>query len=345
MPSAEQIRWAKTRITITILVALTILSVLIYLLAGTKLFIPKAMIRTYLSTTEGLEGGASVRLDGIGIGWVSRIGFSGLKDSSKALEVRMIVDARYLPQIPQDSVVEVTSDNLLGDKYVEITSGKSPVAVRRGGVLPHQPPNVALSRIDMQTFEDNLRAIDALLKDIQEGKGAFGDLIIGEKLYNDVLFKVTRLEKSLAAAKTGGVVGKLLTSDEIYRSLREPALRLNAQLAEIQAGRGTAGEFIRTTKMHDSLEKSIDEVQRSVDQLGAKPFFSSDELYVKWNRSLVSLIRSLDELNAGKGTAGSLLSNPQVYESLNGSLRQLQAQLRDFRQNPRKYLRVRSHLF
>jgi phospholipid/cholesterol/gamma-HCH transport system substrate-binding protein len=49
----------------------------------------------------------------------------------------------------------------------------------------------------------------------------------------------------------------------------------------------------------------------------------------------------LARFNAGEGTAGRLLSNAQLYESLNGSLRSMEQLLRDLRENPRKYLRVK----
>jgi phospholipid/cholesterol/gamma-HCH transport system substrate-binding protein len=46
-------------------------------------------------------------------------------------------------------------------------------------------------------------------------------------------------------------------------------------------------------------------------------------------------------LNAGGGPTGRLLANAQLYESLNGSLHNLELLLRDLRENPRKYLRYK----
>jgi phospholipid/cholesterol/gamma-HCH transport system substrate-binding protein len=49
----------------------------------------------------------------------------------------------------------------------------------------------------------------------------------------------------------------------------------------------------------------------------------------------------LTSLNAGEGEAGRLLTNAQLYDSLNGKLAGMETFLRDFRENPRKYLRVK----
>jgi hypothetical protein len=51
---------------------------------------------------------------------------------------------------------------------------------------------------------------------------------------------------------------------------------------------------------------------------------------------VTSLIGTVDEFNAGP-----LFAAPQSYESMAGSLKELENTLRDFRGNPRKYLRLK----
>ncbi len=46
-------------------------------------------------------------------------------------------------------------------------------------------------------------------------------------------------------------------------------------------------------------------------------------------------------LNAGEGGVGQLLANPQLYESLVGSLQGIQDLLADLQQHPQKYLRYK----
>ena len=64
---------------------------------------------------------------------------------------------------------------------------------------------------------------------------------------------------------------------------------------------------------------------------------SSDlSAYVEANRSLAALIQSVDELNRNPQ-----MTTTTVYDNLNGSLKKLQDSLRDFRLNPKKYLRLK----
>jgi phospholipid/cholesterol/gamma-HCH transport system substrate-binding protein len=68
---------------------------------------------------------------------------------------------------------------------------------------------------------------------------------------------------------------------------------------------------------------------------------ASDDLYARWNAGLAGLIRSVDNFNAGAGPMGEALTSAQVYEALNGSLRETRDSVREFRVDPRKFLRVK----
>ena len=47
----------------------------------------------------------------------------------------------------------------------------------------------------------------------------------------------------------------------------------------------------------------------------------------------------------GQGTLGQLLVNPQLYESLDGTTREMQGLFKDFRANPKKFLRIKLGIF
>jgi phospholipid/cholesterol/gamma-HCH transport system substrate-binding protein len=66
-----------------------------------------------------------------------------------------------------------------------------------------------------------------------------------------------------------------------------------------------------------------------------------DTTYQRIQGMLKNIDTFLSSLNNGEGQAGRLLTNPQLYESLNGTLSSMRDFLKDFRQNPQKYLRVR----
>ncbi|MEN6601760.1 MAG: MCE family protein, partial [Bryobacteraceae bacterium] len=61
--------------------------------------------------------------------------------------------------------------------------------------------------------------------------------------------------------------------------------------------------------------------------------------------AVARLDTTLEKLNSGQGTMGQLLVNPQLYESLNGATQEMHSFMKDFRANPKKFLRIKVALF
>ncbi len=61
--------------------------------------------------------------------------------------------------------------------------------------------------------------------------------------------------------------------------------------------------------------------------------------------SLEKVDLMLDKVNAGQGTIGQLLVNPQLYDTLNGATGEMQQLVKDIRANPKKFLRIKLALF
>ena len=56
---------------------------------------------------------------------------------------------------------------------------------------------------------------------------------------------------------------------------------------------------------------------------------------------LDNLNREVDALNSGEGRLGQLMTNSIVYDSLHGSTARLQKNLKELRENPKKFLRMK----
>src|SRR5262249_51411718 len=131
MPEAKKVSWAKLRIGIMAAVAMAILGVLIFLLTGSgDIFTSFATLYTYMADSAAMASSTPVRLNGITIGKIDKIEFSGVNDPKKVVVIRMKVRENMLGQIPDDSVAGVDAANLLGDKFINITKGKSATHVR-----------------------------------------------------------------------------------------------------------------------------------------------------------------------------------------------------------------------
>src|SRR5882762_4037229 len=121
MPEAKKVSWAKLRIGIMAAVAMSILGVLIFLLTGSgDIFTSYATIYTYMEDSAAMATSTPVRLNGITIGKIDKIEFSGLKEKGKIVRITMKVKRNMLSQIPDDSLAGIDAANLLGDKFINI---------------------------------------------------------------------------------------------------------------------------------------------------------------------------------------------------------------------------------
>jgi phospholipid/cholesterol/gamma-HCH transport system substrate-binding protein len=339
MPMRTKIRahWARIRVLFTLMVALAILFTLMYLLSGGGLFKSRVPLYSYFEDSGGMEPGAVVLYNGVQIGKVDSVRLSHLNDPHRTVVVRLEIDLRYISQIPADSKTEIVTENFLGDKHIEIDRGKSPTPIQPNAEMAHKPATNVYIRIDLTTFAAQLRNIDAVLKDIQEGKGGIGQFVMGEQMYKDLLTAVKTISKQIeTVAGTKTTLGDLLYKKDLYESLSVTFRRLDATLAEMQAGRGATGKLLRDPAAYDDLRKQAADVRKQVEQIGNTELMKSDALYQSWNQNLKSMGRSVDGFNAGES-----MTSVQTYESMLGMTHELGNTLHDFRTNPKKFLRLK----
>jgi len=337
MPSVRRVNWAKFRVTVVSLVAVIILGVLFYLLAGGMIFQDKATLYLYVPDATGLYAGLPVRVDGIDVGKVRSVALSGSAEPNRVVRVAMTIERGQLANIPVDSNAQINADTMVGDKFVDVSSGTSPNRIRPDGEIIFQAQPDLMRSLDLRQFDQQLRIIDATMRDIEEGRSQVGQFIMGRTMYDDLRRRIGELESGFHhAIDTTSVVGRAIYSDELVRQIQDPLAKLDQALALIESGQGPAGRMLRDSAQYQRLLAGIQDVRHSIAGLRAAEFFQSDALYTDLSRRLASLIRSVDDFNADP-----LMSTTEMYDNLNGFARELQDTVRDFRGDPRKYLRIK----
>jgi len=365
MPDPKKVSWAQLKIGIMAATAMTILGVLIFLLTGSgSIFTSWAVLKTYMDDSAAMSPGTPVRLNGISVGKIDTIEFSGLKDKGKIVIIKMDVRREYLSQIPEDSIAGVDAANLLGDKFINITKGHSSVPVKDGSTLKSleaQDIPELMSRAGdlLGSFQVIVNRFSTMLNDIDAGRGNLGKLIKDEQLYDEVRATVVEAKTLVASMNTGkGILPRLINDEQFAEEIRSPVRRMDSMLAEVQAGQGTIGKFFKDPALFDETRQTIADIhklinvdlKKIVDDLNAGKgtagkLLKDEELYRRANQLIASLNNSLDKLNAGQGTLGQLMVNQQLYDSLNGATREAQALVKDIRANPKKFLRIKLGLF
>lgn len=337
MPSARQVRWAKFRVFTVSVAALLILSILAYLLTGGTLLAQKTTMYLYLPDATGLASRAPVRVDGIFVGKVRSVTLSGSSEPNRVVKVTMSVERDRLASIPDDSTAQVASETMVGDKFVNISSGTSTHYVSPGGEIGFKGSPELLKTLDLQQFQQRLKVVSALLDDIEQGRSDLGQFVTGEQMYNDLRKRFSQIQSGIrAVASTTSEVGRELYTDRLYQQISQPLVELDRSLARLQSGQGNAGQLLRDSGQYEKLRSDAEDLRHSIAGLRASEFMQSDALYADWNRRVLSLIESVDAFNHAPA-----MTTSQAYDNLNGLAREFQDTVRDFRQNPRKFLRMK----
>jgi phospholipid/cholesterol/gamma-HCH transport system substrate-binding protein len=159
----------------------------------------------------------------------------------------------------------------------------------------------------------------------------------GEQMYSDLRKRFSQIEAGIrAAASTTSDVGHELHTDQLYQQISQPLIALDGSLARLQSGQGSAGQILRDSAQYEKLRSDAADLRRSIADLRASEYVRSDTLYADWNRGVLSLIESVDAFNRAPA-----MTTTQTYDNLNGFARELRDTVRDFRQNPRKFLRIK----
>jgi phospholipid/cholesterol/gamma-HCH transport system substrate-binding protein len=337
MPSARQVNWAKFRASAVIMAGLLILGTLSFLLTGGTLLEPKTQIYLYLPDATGVAPGSPVRVDGIGVGKVSLVELSGSNEPNRVVKVTMTIGRDRLPAITLDSTAETVSDTIIGDKFIDVTSGTGATHLMPGGELQFKSTGDLMQRLDLVQFQQQMHVIEVLLDDIEQGRSPLGEFIMGDTIYNELRDKIAELQRGIhVAADTTTAVGQALYTDALYRKLIEPLRQLDESLARLQSGQGTGGALLRDTQQYEQALAQVADLRRSIGSLHGAEMLTSPRAYDDWTRQTAALIRQVDRFNAGP-----MLTSSAVYENLQGMAKEVQTTTKEFRQNPRKFLRIK----
>jgi len=333
--------------------------VLLFLMTGTGgLLTHRITLYCYFDNAEGLRQGAPVRLSGVDIGNVTKIRI--VPDKSKQLtpvQVTMKVTTKYGFSLRRDSVVSLETAGVLGETYLDIDSSQAVgAAAQHEDTLPTQVhPDfnqvVRASQSTLQNMDALLKRADRILAFAESGKGSLGKLIYDPTLYNRFSNTVADFQKIVEQVGNGeGSLGRLISRNDAYDKFIATLDKMNGVIDDLQAGKGTAGKFLKDPTLYNNANDTIANVKKLTEDINAGKgtigkLSKDEELAKKLDTTLTKLSQLTTELEAGQGTFGKLFKDETLYNNSNQTLTELQSLLKAFRENPKKYLTIKMHIF
>ena len=113
-------------------------------------------------------------------------------------------------------------------------------------------------------------------------------------------------------------------------SINDIAADIKLVTADLKDGKGTAGKFLKDEKLYDDAREVIS----------------------RFNSTTARIESILSDAQAGKGTLGRFVTDETLFNNLNqtaSNINQFSSEgtkfLYDFRQNPKKFLRIKLAIF
>ena len=359
MPSQKQLKWSQLRVGITVLIATLTLAVLLFLMSGSSgLFTRRITLKSYFDNAQGLRVGAPVRLSGVDVGNVSKILIVPDKDKQLTpVEVVMKVSTRYSYAIHRDSVTSLETAGVLGETYLDIDSLQAlGPAARDGDTLPTQvhPDFNQVVRASQGTLENMdalLKRADRILAFAESGKGSLGKLIYDPTLYNRFSSTIAEFQQIVQQVGSGeGSLGRLISRNDAYEKFIATLDKMNAVIDDLQQGKGTAGRFLKDPTLYNNANDTVANMKKLSEDINAGKgtlgkLSKDEELAKKLDTTISKLSQLTTELQAGQGTAGKLIKDETLYNNANEMLVETRNLLKAIRENPKKYLSIKLHIF
>lgn len=302
-------------------------------------------IRAYTDDASQLDEGTAVRLNGIRVGYLDSLNLTNSRNPRRKIELIMKVKSRYLTKIPQDSLINVTATNLMGDYFIDIIEGHSSQLVTPGGELATTEsvePDKLLAQMsnEFQQIQAIFGRFSGLLAYVDAGHGNIGlwrtngpsglkgPSDEGKKFADDL-------------RNSHGSLGKL---DDLKAQIEVSENRFDDLMGGVQAGQGTAGKL---PALEAEFRQMTDEANRVTASVKSDqgPLKRIEKVQQGFQGVADHLQTTIDRIEAGNGTMGQLSVNPQVSTSIDAAGADFQALAKELRTNPRKATRLQLHLF
>jgi phospholipid/cholesterol/gamma-HCH transport system substrate-binding protein len=323
-----------------VLIGLVLICALILIMGRERqIFASQSKYNAMFNDVKGLSAGAPVRMGGIPIGRVDKVGFSKSLGDTR-VHVTLLINDSFIDRIRPDSKVSIDTQGLLGDRYITITSGHEPNPLRPGSEIPaSEVADLSQVLARAQSAVDNTTQITERINQSLEG--------LSPETFRNIASASQSVAEIFKAVKTEeGFIHRLIYSEsdgkKIIESLASTSKDVSTLLHEIRAGSGILHALIYTQGGDKTVAKlfeagnSIAAASDSISTLLAETKDGKgllhdliytdvepgvvakriEEVLISLAKTAQNLRTTSDALASGTGTLGALILDPQLYDNL-----------------------------
>ena len=246
----------KTEAKVGLFITLSLfffLALLSQLSSFDTLFKKSYPILAQIEDGSGLKVKAKVKLKGVNIGYVEKVTLA-----NNEVQTHLMIDEGI--DIPNDSVITISQDSLLGGKFLDINPGKSTEILRANQLLSKEEKVSSIA--DASTSADEaFQEIKLLVTDIRALLDAGAKKDIGESLAN--INEFSALLASIAREDNQTIHNILNNANSTFLSTEK--MMINADIAMVNANK-TITEFATMSKEITNTSKEFKRTASNINQ-------------------------------------------------------------------------------
>jgi phospholipid/cholesterol/gamma-HCH transport system substrate-binding protein len=243
-------RKLELKIGAFVMVGVGLIMTAILILGGkSSLFSSVSHYTSHFPKIDGLISGAKVGMGGLQVGTVSSVSFDG---KNRDIEVNFTVETKYAEFIRKDSTIEIVTQGVLGDKYLNLNAGDpSQAKIEDGGEIT-QGATKDISQLFtsseklMLQLTTTTESLDRILSAFNRGNRA-------DKFFDGMA----------ATSKNMGELSQRLNDQMADVKIKSAINHLNSILQKVDQGQGSVGAFINDPGLYDDAKALVGQVNRN----------------------------------------------------------------------------------
>jgi phospholipid/cholesterol/gamma-HCH transport system substrate-binding protein len=337
----KKLLWSKLKAGLVITVALFTLFMTVFFAGSIEnLFSPKFHLKVQIPNVKGLRGGAPVWVSGIEVGSVKELDLS----REYGTIVHLSVDRDVMGFIKKDSRASVLTMGLLGDKYIELTTGSPGAESLHEGDIIQGNAQIEFQDI-METSATSIEKLSELITRIEKSEGTLAKFLTDPEVYNNLTDSTEKLSLLLGDIRDSkGTVMMLLKDPSLYNDLKATVSSLEDLSRTVNESSGTFKKLVEDPALYDrllsasiSLEKFGKEINESRGTF--RKLVEDPVLYDNLSSATEKLTIILQDIDKGKGVAGTLVNDEELARELKETIAELRKLTSDIKDHPKKYFK------
>lgn len=252
----------------------------------------------FVPSAEGVFPATPVRIAGVNVGAVGEVTLEGSR-------ARVTLLMRGDVQLPVDSVAELRSEGMLGDRFVRVVPGNAPTMLKGEDTIQGGTGGMDVEAMAAKAsaIADDVKAITGTLRELAEDPTTREQVrstvanveALSAELRNlagansqeldaiaDNLLEVSETLKSLVGATGASVEEEMASLREATETLDRTLRNLESITGRVDRGEGTVGRLMTDSTTIDSLNDTLDQVNAmvgDVSRLRTEVYYRGDVFY------------------------------------------------------------------